>query len=970
MAISYPRTSGGGSGIDSATATAIANNAIAPYVGTPGEVVPAGETVVVAGLGQYTAPVGGATIPATLTAANLTAAGFTPPTSSTTGAKAYPSVTRGDATRGNPATFAEAGLAAAGDIKQGDAITIALSDGTRELNVAVADGAFSISETIDPPGAVTYTVTLGTVTGGTASVIDGTVSNGESTQIVAADGFAITSLDAGPGTLLNGIVYTDPATANQVFDVTVAAVSAGDDARLLVYTGATTSTLRDTLPTLADIQGTPASVGVGSFFTRTLDSGIRQTFRADSTTTFVQYGDDDLPDENRPLAALPFAGPQPVGTGGYQPDDRIAVEVGNTVTNYRIIEPVAGTMQLEVVNAYNSGAAGAEVELAQDGTTVAASATRIDLVRRAYSSRVSATGSLAELQVGGEHWADLLPTPILPTNTGAQNTAAWAAMLALGIEGTLKFRAGTYRFAVNGASPINPTKRFCCLLQSNLWLVGDARDYGTVTLMLDDNQLVDGQGVVDLFVGGATGTMRNFGFENLTLDGNTANQPGWTGADVGGGRYQQTGVAGCLVNIGADSATTHPSANFSVRRVQANNCFSNPFNLHDCDTWYIEKLSVDDVGEGFQCVRSFRGTVRDYIFANTNAVCVGDGFEVSAGAGLVMTGFDIRDVTGGSAADIAMEGSIVTNGRIDNCLIGMQIQPDGGGGSTNPNQYTHIANVEVTNTIGDGVNINSRASETDPPGAEPPHTGPNIVRLSNVKVSNAGSRGFLIARIPPFIKYEGEITFENCSAVGCVSSGLQITNTDRITVIGGDYSNNGEEGILINAGGIINAGDMNVTIDGAICNNNATYGVNAPFVAAAHFPIGSVRASCRGNASGNMATAYFAERDAITWLNTSPTPLRNRGGTAGIAVLGETMLIIDAGSPSTTIDSLSDGFDGQRLKIFFDVAGVVTWPGFGGGRNVNLVGSTTNHAIPAQGSFEVIYSSATGEWHECGDGIL
>ena len=163
-----------------------------------------------------------------------------------------------------------------------------------ECNTANSDAAFDAGKWDNFTGGTpttTFTVTVN-ATGGNAAANPATVESGQNTIIVADDGFQVTATDA--GTLRNGIVYLDNVTADTTVNVTVAAVTTGDDARVF-RAAVVNSASRTTAPTPANVSAT--SWGVGSVVYRDVDTGvstIRQRWIADSTTTTPSAPDEEI----------------------------------------------------------------------------------------------------------------------------------------------------------------------------------------------------------------------------------------------------------------------------------------------------------------------------------------------------------------------------------------------------------------------------------------------------------------------------------------------------------------------------------------------------------------------------------------------------------------------------------------------------------------------------------------------------
>lgn len=168
-----------------------------------------------------------------------------------------------------------------------------------------------------------------------------------------------------------------------------------------------------------------------------------------------------------------------------------------------------------------------------------------------------------------------------------------------------------------------------------------------------------------------------------TIDGNTANQPGWTGG------YGQGGNGGCGIFIGAPAAAPNNiNSNVSIADLNIINHFSTAIETRKINVTTINNVRFSGVGEGIEFENSTYLRVHNVYGNGAGGTQVGDGFETSQCDDVVATNLEFRDwSSGGTAFDIyGTRNAVISNFIITGVTLscnGISVSSTAGGTITN-----------------------------------------------------------------------------------------------------------------------------------------------------------------------------------------------------------------------------------------------------------------------------------------------
>lgn len=546
---------------------------------------------------------------------------------------------------------------------------------------------------------------------------------------------------------------------------------------------------------------------------------------------------------------------------------------------------------------------------------------------------------------------------IAPGNSGSANTAALQTLVntvtAAG-GGVIQFDFGTYSFNYTGASPwasYSSNNRYAVQLKSGVYLRGMGREGGTV-LKLANSQMSGGTNGVHLFTAGDG--CDGFGFLNLELDGNAAGQSGWSGG------YSQGAVGSNGLSTEPNDTGSPNIYNFVCHNVYAHDWFSSALELHELANATCQNIKIDNCGEGLAFVRSTNCFTTGFEYLNTDTVSAGDGFESSGGDNVTLLDASFIGGGGGAAIDMATRNFRISDVIIrDHTISAITIQPESGSAILdNPSGILSNCTIEDS-ALGIQVVMNDLADDAH-------------VTLSNCRVLRASDRGFLLQKHGSVDYGSGHITLANCEARECGQQGLHALIC-RMSVLGGNYSNNGNAGIYLQPGSLTARDDVQYHIAGAICNNNTDVGIRC--ITAAIVPRLQISAYCEGNAAGLLYADKYAQMSipfpAATDIfieNLRPVQVAGYNGTGAIQVCGERFVRL----PASPIGEINSGKNGQIVTFFADTGPVyiydkTTTEGaayFGNGPcNINCF-DAQNALLQVGETATFQYRASTQEWYQ------
>jgi hypothetical protein len=530
-----------------------------------------------------------------------------------------------------------------------------------------------------------------------------------------------------------------------------------------------------------------------------------------------------------------------------------------------------------------------------------------------------------------------------PSNSGAENTAAFEALvdsIPPSQKAVIRFASGqTYEFASNGLSPINTGRNHCCLLKN--WIGLDS--VGTrATLKIADNQNTNATRI-DLIVAGSKS--HRVRISNLILDGNAANQSGYTNG------YTQ-GITGgsCCLNVGNDmigNPSICPLVELSGVKFQ--NSWGLNCSTHKATRIVGTNIEAESGGENIQFNYS------DSVYLNGVTIDTsheGDALEIFNGLDAFVQN---AHITNSSASAIDTSGLSITivNSTCEDCVQGFNAQCDRAQpAEVNPGKVL-FKNLTVTNCGSSGLSFLTN--------------GTNTTRVLNGFAENCmikgGTVGINVSPITGAVDTLGSVTINNCTVTGVTKSGI-IADNARVTVIGGTYSGN-REGVLAIAE-VADELDLHFSDDDPPnFDGNTQYGIRVstattpvPYSIQGTFYANTNPGVGTGNNQGAQVKPFNTAGMAFIYVvNTRPacipTALRDNW-----PITGDTRVIWS----HTTLNRLRNACDGQTIVIDFENNCTVKHFTTAAG-NFALIGEA-DRAISSGSSMTFVYDLATDKFIE------